>query len=97
MSIDGGGTPVWGPNGRELFYKRGAALFTVPVEISSGTFEPGAPIQLFDGPFDGLQSYDVFPDGEHFLMVEVEPDARPSRIQIVQHWFDELQRLVPID
>ncbi len=35
-------------NGRELFYRRGAELMTVPVETES-SFTPGTPEVLFEG------------------------------------------------
>ena len=41
----------------------------------------------------GHQRWDIAPDGEHFLMVEYSQDYR---IVIVQNWFEELERLVPL-
>ncbi len=97
ISTDGGQSPRWSPDGRELFYMKGAELLAVPVEIREDTFVPGAPEVLFDGPFDTTQdhNFDVFPDGESFVMVEADPDARPSRINIVLNWFEELKERVP--
>ena len=66
---------------------------------STRTVVAGTPELLFDGPFVTTQdsNYDVFPDGEHFLMIEADPDAQPSRLRVVQNWFEELKRLVPVE
>jgi hypothetical protein len=55
------------------------------------------------------RTYDVSPDGKQFLMIKEGgvADARPgatarpgespspARLVLVQHWFEELKRLVP--
>ena len=53
---------------------QGAELWAATVETTGGTFVPGTPERLHD--------FDVFPDG-HFLMGEADPDARPTRLQVV--------------
>ena len=54
------------------------------------------PEELFSGPFDTTQddNFDVFPDGQHFLMVERDPDANPTKLNVVQHWGGEVARIV---
>ena len=39
-------------------------------------------------------SYAVMPD-ERFLMIRYEPEAIPTRINVVLNWFEELTRRVP--
>jgi serine/threonine protein kinase len=39
-------------------------------------------------------NYDVMPGGR-FLMVEHDPAAVPTRINVIFNWFEELNRLVP--
>jgi len=42
------------------------------------------------------RTYDIFPDGERFLMVKDAPDPTSTAVIIlVQNWFQELERLVP--
>ena len=97
ISTGGGHTPVWSPDATEIFYMTGTAVMVVSVQDTGDTLVPGLPEQLFSGPFDAQQrwNFDVAPDGASFVMVEIDPDLVPSRFQVVQHWFDELQRLVP--
>ena len=57
--------------------------------------EVGPPRVLFER--SNLLSYDVTPDGNRFLVIEREPTATPTQIHVVVNWFDELNRLVPLD
>jgi serine/threonine-protein kinase len=97
ISADGGHTPIWSPDGTRLFYMRGTEMMAVPIIREFDRLTAGVPEALFDGPFDRTQdgNYDVFPDGDHFLMVEVDPDAEPSRLHLVLNWFEELKARVP--
>ena len=103
VSTDGGQQPLWSPNGQELFYRGPGGMMVVPVETDP-TFSAGAPEVLFDQQyyFTGTRrTYDLAPDGR-FLMVKdsaVGDDAEGPAAQIilVQNWFEELKRLVPVE
>ena len=41
------------------------------------------------------RSYDVSPDGQRFLMLKQIGAAVPPQLIVVQHWVEELKRLVP--
>ena len=102
---NGGGTqPLWARNGRELFYRHGNTLLSVPVETTA-TFSAGTPTTVFQGaylsPPVGLagRTYDVSPDGQRFLMIKDapagDPNVAPASIDVVLNWFEELKRLLP--
>lgn len=100
VSTGGGTEPIWGRNGRELFYRNGAAVMGVRVDAAE-TFERDAPRTLFSRPYYlGLgRTWDISQDGERFLMVKsaaatLEATAN-GQIVIVQHWFEELKARVP--
>ena len=52
-----------------------------------------------------IRSYDVRPDGQHFLMVRFDEAGSTLRqreyfgntVKIVQNWFEELEGLTPTD
>ena len=110
VSRDGGTALRWGPDSRELFFQYSESSGTqvslmAVVNETEPTFDPGIPRPLFVGPYRfafGIRPtpYDVSPDGQRFLMIK-EPEIRePSdqpEIVIVQNWFEELTRLVPVD
>ena len=45
------------------------------------------------------RTYDVSPDGQRFLMIKdgggTDQSAAPTSLIVVQHWTEELKRLVP--
>jgi len=94
ISTNGGSTPVWSPDGHELFYMNGAAMMAVPIAAHGTDFRPGKPELLFEGPFDTTQemNFDIAPDGNHFVMVEADPDARPTTVNVVVNWIEDLRR-----
>jgi serine/threonine protein kinase/Tol biopolymer transport system component len=96
ISTDGGWQAVWSRDGRELFYRSGDRMMVVPV-TTSPTFRAGAPRELFRGSFAStdLANYDVTRDGQRFVMIQPSDEAEQRTIQIVDHWFEELTRLVP--
>jgi len=98
ISTAGGYGPVWGPNGEglELFYRKGNKMMVVGIQTEP-TFSPGAPKPLFeleDASF--LPSFDISPDGRHFVMIQKgEQSAPPTQLRVVLNWFEELKAKVP--
>ena len=106
LTPSGGSQPRWSANGRELFYTAlDGSLMSVPV--SSGlTFAWGTPVMLFPNSFyvgRGVLSrggtYDVFPDGQRFLMLKTVGDpgqlGEQATVVVVKNWGEELKRLLP--
>jgi hypothetical protein len=63
-----GGEPLWGPGGRELFYRADAALYRVPVETAHG-FSAGRPERYLDRVPAGVggKNYSITADGSRLL------------------------------
>ena len=94
---------VWSRDGTELFYRTGTQLWAVPVE-TEGTFTRGRPELLFDRPYlehpnagAGIPNYDVSTDARQFLMVRGGIAADTPGYVVVENWFEELKRLVPVE
>jgi serine/threonine-protein kinase len=102
ISANGGITPVWARNGRELFYLDATnALTSVPIRTAP-TFSAGASTKLFDGRYLGgpfWRTYDVSPDGQRFLMIKdsaaAERPSTPTSLVVVLNSFEELKRRLP--
>jgi len=98
-STGGGNSPLWSPDGRELFYKNGDEVMAVPVRTSP-EFNLESPKRLFRGAY--VTGWDISPDGKQFLMLkEAAPSGTPApetprRINIVLNWFEELKQRVPV-
>jgi serine/threonine protein kinase len=106
ISTGGGDSPLWNPDGRELFYRSGDAIIAVLVYLDADfRFETSQ--SLFRGTYisanariSAIESHpwDISPDGKHFLMMkeaESAADAIPRKINIVLNWFEELKRKAP--
>ena len=106
VSQGGGFSPVWSPQGGELFYRRAdrrAAAMMAVAYAAEPTFAPSRPEPLFDAPYRmagavRFRPWDVAPDGERFLMLK-EQEAGLDRgrggpgqatLVVVTNWFDEL-------
>jgi serine/threonine-protein kinase len=104
VSTNGGTQPLWARSGRELFYfaPDGALM---RVEVADGpAWAAGAPTKLLEGRYvvstggNIPRNYDIAPDGQRFLMLkpaESEVNSAPPQIVIIQHFDEELKRLVP--
>jgi len=97
VSTTGAGTSRWSPDGTELFYRWGNALYAVSVDESTGSFRTSRPKIVFDDlpGASGEYDYDVL-DRNRFLMVEnVGDDSAPAGVTVVVNWLAELERRVP--
>jgi Tol biopolymer transport system component len=105
VSTTGGTRPLWAPSGQELFYvSPPGAIMRVGVERGP-SWAATTPAQLvkegyvtIPGGIPG-RTYDISLDGQRFLTIKqggVDQTAAPPQIIVVQHWTEELKRLVPI-
>jgi eukaryotic-like serine/threonine-protein kinase len=92
VSINGGFEPRWKPSG-ELYYRNGNRWFSTHVYTKP---EPhwDPPRIAFETEFIDTpgMSYDVTPDGERLLVVKRAQTIAPTRIEILQNWFEGLKQ-----
>ena len=82
VSTGGGAKPLWGRNGRELFYLvqsgRGVAIMSISIERGAN-FAAGTPTKVLEGPYffgttgtgaTAFRTYDVSLDDQRFLMIK---------------------------
>jgi Tol biopolymer transport system component len=87
---------VWGPSGRELFYREPRHNRIMVVDIrTSPRLVVGRPRPLFELSGRYRDEFDIAPDGKRFVMVKVNQPQPPTHINIVVNWFEELNRRVP--
>ncbi len=93
VSGGGGRTPIWSPDGSELFYYSADSEITaVPVTWTGGRPDFGRPTPLFRVILRlGDHSYDVFPDGERFLINRMVTETDERSLVLVQGWQRELE------
>ena len=100
VSLNGGHSPLWSPDGRELYYRSGDAVMAVSIKAEA-SLNVEKPRELFKDRY-ALLGWDIDPDGKRFLMVKeygyaaAEGKAR-QKINIVANWFEELKPTVPVN
>jgi len=102
VSTSGGTQPLWARNGRELFYfAPDGALMRVAV-ADGPAWSAGAPTMVLEGRYvvrpvgNVFRNYDIAPDGQRFLMMKAAAgEGGAPQIVVVQHFDEELKRLVP--
>lgn len=103
VSTDGGTRALWARNGQELFYLTLAGTLMSIRSEAGTTWTAGPPARLFEGSYyfggggAAGRTYDVAPDGR-FLMIKPAgtPEQAATSVIVVQNWFEELKRLVPV-
>ena len=103
VSTSRGTSPLWSPIGQplELFYREGNAIMSVRFEADE-PLSPAASRKLFEGAYawrghaNAPADFDVFPDGERFLLLKPLGPPPGGRITLVQNWFEELKTQVPV-
>jgi Tol biopolymer transport system component len=94
VSIEGGTTPRWRHDGKELFYMTPDRRSMMSIEIESlAPLRVGAPRRLFSVgsvpvALDALHgaAYDVTPDGQKFLVSLPEGEPGSAQIGVVLNW-----------
>ena len=97
VSVNGGGEPLWAPDGRHAYYRVSDQVWEATLAFASAP-QVTARRQLFRGPYatDAFHAnYDVSPDGHSFVMVK--PVGENRRVLIVVNWRRELRRRMGLD
>src|SRR5262245_28410237 len=103
VSTTGGTRPIWTRGGQELIYvSPTGALMGVEVPRGPAWAATTPTIVVREGYLTNLnwwgRSYDISSDGQRFLMIKeggADGTVAPASIIVVQHWIEELKRLVP--
>jgi Tol biopolymer transport system component len=100
ISTNGGESPLWSRDGRELFYRNGDSAMAVFVQTVP-TFKPIKAEILFQGKYT---NWGIHPDGKRFLLIKRRPPttpgsapAAPNKINVVVNWIEELKQHFPAE
>jgi hypothetical protein len=92
VSTEGGASPVWSRNGKEIFYLCGMKLMAVDVQPQGEDLRVGTPHVLFEN--HEIYWYDVARDGKRFFVAENPNPGMSSHLDVVVNWFSEVTRKV---
>jgi serine/threonine-protein kinase len=88
VSGNGGVSPIWSRDGRQLFFVANSTLHAVSIRREP-TLDVGTPQALFRVPPPQRfalfvpRSYDALPDGR-FVFIEDAPMSRPAEVRLIQ-------------
>jgi len=93
VSKDGGTTPLWRHDGKELFYLSAVGGTAMAVEVNTtGIFQAGIPKPLFKVP-NGVLFWDVAADGKRFLMAAPSGGSTaPQPFTVILNWQSALKK-----
>jgi serine/threonine-protein kinase len=108
LPTDGNGSPLWSPDGKQLFYPRDQSLSSplLAVDIrtqpkfifgKTTTLSFEAMVTNVNGP----RPYDITPDGKYFVALlpaskSESGKSTPDQVNVTLNWFSELQQHVPV-
>ncbi|MBV8817013.1 MAG: serine/threonine-protein kinase [Acidobacteriaceae bacterium] len=91
ISVEGGTTPRWRADGRELFYRTGNNINAVNITPLGYGISASLPRLLFEVPERTLFGFDPTPDGQRFLLeLRSEDDLLP--VELIFNWQAALKR-----
>jgi Tol biopolymer transport system component len=91
VSTDGGNSPRWRGDGRELFYAAGRKIMAAEVNGKGNSFEMATPRPLFSAALgSGTPPYDVSSDGKRFL-INTPGEGENPPLTLVTNWMARLQ------
>jgi hypothetical protein len=95
VSINGGQSPRWKSDGKELFFvSPDAEMMAVDIALDPVNSR-AVPHRLFPlksaDPTD-LANYDVRPDGQQFLILMSQRGTQDAPITVVLNWWAELRQ-----
>jgi serine/threonine-protein kinase len=109
ISTRGGEYPIWAPDGRELYYWAYSGQMTAVRIETEPEFAVGNPEELFGGEyltFTANRPYDISPDGQRFLMIKEDKEAREAaeaaktppitELIVVDNWDELLKGITPV-
>ena len=89
ISTEGGEAPLWGPDGREIFYRKDQKVLSAGLKFSPA-FSASKPEALFEGEY--AIGWTIAPDGRRFLMAKEEGAASvPNHLDLVVGWLEEVK------
>jgi len=98
VSVEGGTSPRWSPDGMELYFAQGDRISVVQVDTLGGGFRTGRPQTVVEVPVTMTAesiNYDIL-DKERLVLVEPAGDeSAPKSVTVVVNWLDELRHRVP--
>jgi eukaryotic-like serine/threonine-protein kinase len=95
ITAGGAEWPQWSPDGKKLYFRRDQKLWSVPLDLESGS-TAGRPSIECDRDFGQsdfeLSDYTIAPDGRTLLVEPSERGPRVSAVHVLLNWYVRLAK-----
>jgi Tol biopolymer transport system component/predicted Ser/Thr protein kinase len=87
-----GASPKWSRDGSALVFRKGRTVMRVAVEDGRPV---GDAARVFAAPnlTSSDRAYELDPDGQSMLAIQVDADTIPREIRVITNFFDEIRRV----
>jgi serine/threonine-protein kinase len=88
-SVNGGHSPVWAPDGKELFYVENTSLMSVGIDLRQARPEVSRPRKVLDRPYvwERIGDFDITPNGTRFVFVRRGAEfSPPATLRVLVNW-----------
>ena len=96
VSTNGGFSPRWRHDGWALFYVREGVILSTDVKSGVDSFQVGATTEALQRSFvygNTIETpYDVFPDGQRFVITNVRKGTLHAPLTLITNWTAELKK-----
>lgn len=93
ISRGGGGTPQWGPDGKELYFVNASRMLQVAkIDESAGAFRPEAPMPTGIQIGSRNPGWAISKNGKRFLAIQPLDRGNRTPITVVTNWEASLNR-----
>ena len=98
VSDEGGHSPIWSANGRDLFYQKGGRVIVAAYKVQGDSFVTEKPRFWSEkrlGDVGFFPGFDVAPDGKRVMALLASGDARPeTSLHVLLNVGSELRRRI---
>jgi Tol biopolymer transport system component/predicted Ser/Thr protein kinase len=92
VTSGGGTSPKWSRDGSALMFRKGRTIMRVAVE-DGRPFGDAARVFAAPNLTSSDKAYELDPDGQSMLAIQVDADTIPREIRVITNFFDEIRRV----
>jgi len=95
-TTQGGGRPRWSPDGKLIYYRKSEELMVMDIDTAEGrpTSTPRMAVDL-ESKLLVADDFSTLPGGKLLMIHKGPEEARPTHVEVILNWFEELKAKVP--
>ena len=96
-TTQGGGRPRWSPDGKLIYYWKAEERMVMEVDTTEGrpTSTPRVAVNL-ESKLLVTDAFSTLPSGKLLMIHKGPEEAKPTHVEVILNWFEELKAKVPV-